>query len=268
MRKFLTAVALLMLLTLTLTTTADAASKPSAPTLTFPKTQAAFAVNATPMLKWKTTNATQYLLEVFAPDNTPFFSATVAKAQCVNNLCGVKVTTPLALEGLYKWRVTATNRLGSTRSKMRNFGVYPLVTIELLTLVNKARCNRGLAPLALNIKLTQAATRHSIDMAQNMVNQNPPLSHYGTDGTDPIVRANQAGYASTFIGENIAAGQSSALEVFQAWMKSPGHRVNILNADLREMGISLYHASGAPYSTYWTQDFGTRSGTVLGTCPR
>jgi len=266
MRKFLTAVALLMLLTLT--TTADAASKPSAPTLTYPKTQAAFAVNATPTLKWKTTNATQYFLEVFAPDNTVFFSATVNKAECVNKVCSVKLTTPLAVEGLYKWRVTATNWLGSTKSKVRNFGVYPSTTIELLTLVNTARCNRGLAPLALNVKLTQAATRHSFDMANNMVNRNPPLSHYGTDGTDPIARANQAGYASTFIGENIAAGQQTAKEVFQAWMKSEGHRANILHPDLREMGISLYHASNAPYTTYWTQDFGTRSNTILGTCPR
>lgn len=264
MRKFLTAVALLMLVTMT----TNAASKPNVPQLTAPKNQSSFAVNATPTLKWKTTNAANYLLEVYAPDGALFFSASVVKSQCINNLCSVQVTTPLTVEGMYKWRVTATNVAGSTPSKMRNFGVYPASTIELLKMVNTARCNRGLAPLALNVKLTQAATRHTLDMANNMVNQNPPISHYGTDGSDPIVRANQAGYSSPLVWENIAAGQQTTREVFQAWMKSPGHRANMLNPDLREMGVALYRTENAPYSTYWTQDFGKRGGTVLGTCPR
>lgn len=264
MRKFLIAVALLMLFSMT----ANAASTPKIFTLTAPKTQAAFPVNAMPTLKWKTTNAPNYLVEVFGPDGALFFSATVVKSQCINAVCSVKVTNPLAVEGMYRWRVTATNAVGSTTSKMSNFGVYPATTIEMLKLVNTARCNRGLAPLALNIKLTEAATRHTLDMAYNMVNRNPPISHFGTDGSDPVVRANQAGYVSPLVWENIAAGQQTPREVFQAWMKSPAHRANILNADLREMGIALYHAENAPYPTYWTQDFGKRGGAVLGTCPR
>lgn len=57
------------------------------------------------------------------------------------------------------------------------------------------------------------------------------------------------------IGENIAAGYSSGNSVTKAWMKSPGHRKNILNTSYRRLGIG---ASKAKDGTWWSvQIFGT-----------
>jgi uncharacterized protein YkwD len=42
-----------------------------------------------------------------------------------------------------------------------------------------------------------------------------------------------------------------------AWMNSAGHRANILNCDLRNIGVGL--AYNAKHTPYWTQDFGTPS---------
>lgn len=253
-------------LVLLMTVSTQAASKPTSPRLGAPKARTAFAVNATPTLKWQTSNANKYTLEVFDASGTLIFSQIVWKAGCVNNLCAAKVSTPLAL-GQYRWRVTATNKQGSTTTAQRMFGVYPLYAVNLLKQVNNARCTRGLAPLAISPQLNEAANLHSMDMGVNMTRNNPPISHYGSNGTNPIERANQAGYPSGYVSENIAAGAQNAGAVFKGWMNSAGHRANILDPNAREMGIALYYATNAPYNTYWTQMFGQRNNTVLGVCP-
>jgi uncharacterized protein YkwD len=40
-------------------------------------------------------------------------------------------------------------------------------------------------------------------------------------------------------------------------MRSPGHRANILNCRLRQLGVGYASNSASTYRTYWTQDFGT-----------
>ena len=40
----------------------------------------------------------------------------------------------------------------------------------------------------------------------------------------------------------------------EGWMNSPGHRENILNPDLTELGVGFYQGSGS-YRYYWTQCF-------------
>ena len=65
-----------------------------------------------------------------------------------------------------------------------------------------------------------------------------------------------AGYTSySFAAENIAAGQSTAQSVVDSWMNSSGHCVNIMNANLKQIGIGYYKATGSTYTHYWTQDF-------------
>jgi uncharacterized protein YkwD len=60
----------------------------------------------------------------------------------------------------------------------------------------------------------------------------------------------QFGISYKAAGENIAMGQRTPEEVVTAWMNSPGHRANILNANFTHLGVG-YVASG----NYWTQMF-------------
>jgi uncharacterized protein YkwD len=47
-------------------------------------------------------------------------------------------------------------------------------------------------------------------------------------------------YEYIVIGENLALGNfSSGLEIVDEWMKSPGHRANILNSQFTEIGIAV-----------------------------
>lgn len=58
----------------------------------------------------------------------------------------------------------------------------------------------------------------------------------------------------TYLGENIAAGQSSAASACDSWMGSAGHRANILNPEFTHIGAGF--ASGGPYRRYYVQVFG------------
>jgi uncharacterized protein YkwD len=81
------------------------------------------------------------------------------------------------------------------------------------------------------------------------------FSHTSKDGRSFADRIRAAGYRGGSIGENIAAGQATASAVMKSWMASAGHRANILNCDLKALGVGYYKGSKG-YYTYWTQDFG------------
>ncbi|MEV7192456.1 sigma-70 family RNA polymerase sigma factor [Streptomyces sp. NPDC093510] len=122
-------------------------------------------------------------------------------------------------------------------------------TEQVVALVNTERAKAGCGPVRSNGKLATAATKHSADMAARDY-----FDHESPDGTDPGDRITAAGYRWSTYGENIARGQQSAASVMDSWMKSPGHRANILNCDFKELGVGVHNASGGPW---WTQAFGT-----------
>jgi uncharacterized protein YkwD len=79
-------------------------------------------------------------------------------------------------------------------------------------------------------------------------------------------RVNKEGYCSlgcALIAENIgwASGAPTPRQIVDLWMASEGHRANILNPSLREIGIGS--AIGTPSKEFptggtFTQNFGTR----------
>lgn len=114
----------------------------------------------------------------------------------------------------------------------------------LLILVNESRAEEGLSALTLNNALNKAALSHSTDMETNDY-----FSHEGLNGSRFWDRTEDAGYMGSPAGENIAVGQRDAEAVHTSWMNSEGHRNNILNSRITEMGLGN---SGR----YWTQIFG------------
>ena len=94
---------------------------------------------------------------------------------------------------------------------------------------NDARAKRGLGPLSADASLMNGARRHASWMARNR-----NLSH------------------GQGVTENIAMGQSSASETVADWMRSDGHRANILGAHSR-IGVAM--ARAADGTVYWCQQF-------------
>ncbi len=125
------------------------------------------------------------------------------------------------------------------------------VAQQLLDLTNAERSRISNCPaLVLNPQLTAAAQTHAADMATNNF-----MEHAGSDGSSAGERALRAGYGSGVVGENIAAGYATAQSVFTAWMRSGGHRDNLLNCSYTETGIGYQSRTGTTYTQYWTHMF-------------
>ncbi len=105
-------------------------------------------------------------------------------------------------------------------------------------------------PVQWNEALARAASGHSKDMATNNY-----FSHTSLDGRSPGTRITAAGYSWSAYGENIAAGQSTMDAAMTAWLNSPGHCKNIMNARYKDYGAGCAYTSSSRYHTYWTQDF-------------
>jgi uncharacterized protein YkwD len=124
---------------------------------------------------------------------------------------------------------------------------------RVVQLTNAEREKKGLVPLRPNPNLMKVAQDYAAVLAPG-----PCFDHDCPPVPSPMDRALNAGYAGFVgLGENIAAGYDTPAAVVRGWMESPGHRVNILKPDFREIGVGVSTGSGE-YGIYWVQDFGTR----------
>lgn len=118
----------------------------------------------------------------------------------------------------------------------------PVFTNELnqcgLKAINDLRAANRRSALRFSPTLGRVARAHAADMRRRNV-----MSHTGGDGSTPAQRATRAGYSWCRIAENVAAGQPDLASVMQAWANSPGHRRNMLDLNITEVGI----AQDGPY---------------------
>lgn len=112
----------------------------------------------------------------------------------------------------------------------------------ILAAMNLERASRGLRPLRINERLSLAAGDRVRDMFAKGY-----FDHVSPDGVQPFVWASQRGYRYSLIGENLAVGYRGAA-VVDGWMRSPGHRENVLMRDFDEVGIAI--ADGSPRRGY------------------
>ena len=112
---------------------------------------------------------------------------------------------------------------------------------------NHARNQEKLGPLKLSPKLCESAAIHARDMAKHQ-----KLDHTGSDGSTVADRVKRVGYIYVRVGENIADGQKTVNQVMDTWMKSPGHRANILG-DYTELGAA--RAEDDDGRNYWCVNF-------------
>jgi uncharacterized protein YkwD len=117
----------------------------------------------------------------------------------------------------------------------------PAQAEQLLALANNTRSIAGLGQLRWDPALAAAALYHCRWMAQQ-----GSISHRYNGEPDLSVRANQAGARFGLIEENVAFG-SSAPTIHDAWMKSPGHRANLLSPDVDRVGIAVLASRGMFY---------------------
>jgi hypothetical protein len=120
---------------------------------------------------------------------------------------------------------------------------------QLVDLINQARTARGLNPLVVDERLTEAARKHT----QLMV-QHSQLAHEFEGEPSPQSRVNNEGLSSDAEGENVDLNQTIA-GAHDALMKSPPHRANILDPDYNSIGVGVVRAGG---NVWVTEDFARR----------
>jgi uncharacterized protein YkwD len=132
---------------------------------------------------------------------------------------------------------------------------------ELLQRINLARtksrrCGSKLfpaaPPLQPNAQLRAAAEAHARDMLDHNY-----FAHEGHDGSNPAQRVTAEGYAYRLVGENIAAGPTTAAQAVEGWLESPDHCENLMDARFTDSGVAFAASTHGPPRIYWVQDFGT-----------
>jgi uncharacterized protein YkwD len=123
-------------------------------------------------------------------------------------------------------------------------------------LVNRARRARGLPGFVAFAGLDRAAERKSADILRC-----DEFSHEacGRDFTYWVERFGHLGKDCTGVAENIAWGTgdlATPIAIFRAWMRSPGHRANILGRYVAlGIGVRVGSLDGREGVHVWTQTF-------------
>jgi uncharacterized protein YkwD len=148
---------------------------------------------------------------------------------------GVSQASAGALQGCPGGALTPTEQtLGEVRA-------------ATLCLVNRERAQRGLRALRADASLERVASGY----AGRMVEQDF-FAHVAPDGSSMVDRIRgtaylRGGVKRWAVGENLAWGagrRATPIQTVAAWMRSPGHRANILDRTWNEIGVGV--VTGAP----------------------
>ena len=118
----------------------------------------------------------------------------------------------------------------------------------LLSAVNQERAAHDLAPVRLDATLCRAALGHAQRMAAR-----GDISHQFAGEPELAARGAEAGARFSRITENVGEGPS-IVQMHEALMRSPGHRRNILDAEVDAVGIAVLLWNGQLYAV---EDFQT-----------
>ncbi len=140
---------------------------------------------------------------------------------------------------------------GAHAEALRELGPYEY---EFFVLLNEHRAAHGVGPVRAERVLNQVARDYAAFMAETGC-----FDHTACDGKEPWDRMCAGGYepacSGTDSGENIAAGQWSGRDVFEAWRESPGHNENMLRPNYRVVGIGRVETGDDRLPTYWVNVF-------------
>ncbi len=133
----------------------------------------------------------------------------------------------------------------------------------MLELINEERTSRGLDPLAINNALNESSEDHSKWMLESGV-----FDHTGAGGSTPGDRIAETDYqlegnwrTAENIGWQSERGEpgiaDDVADIHESLMNSPGHRANLLNPELKDVGIGIETGDFQGYDGVMiTQNFG------------
>jgi hypothetical protein len=147
----------------------------------------------------------------------------------------------------------------SIRSRL--FGV--IAVNALVDGTNANRITDNMPALTVNPLLQAAAQEKADDMAKNGY-----FAHTSPAGITPWYWFENVGYDFSYAGENLAVNFTDSQDVTTAWMNSPEHRANILDANYTNIGIAVATGTyeGEP-ATFVVELFGTPAAVPIAVGP-
>lgn len=118
--------------------------------------------------------------------------------------------------------------------------------LEVARLTNIEREKAGKSILKYNNYIAAGAQTRSEELLVSFSHTRPDGSRFFTVFDDP-------NFSYRYIGENLALGYKSPAEVVAAWMKSDGHRANLLSDNYTDIGIGITKSETGRY--HWAQIF-------------
>ncbi|KAJ1551743.1 hypothetical protein HK096_002448 [Nowakowskiella sp. JEL0078] len=124
-------------------------------------------------------------------------------------------------------------------------------TLTMLNQLNLMRAVYGVRPLALDQRFTGIAQKQADWQASACL-----LTHSGPLGESLGTRVQAAtGLNNLYLGENVAAGQTTVDQVMLAWRSSVGHMRNMINPNYNVVGFAMSWNGSCRYQYFWNQDF-------------
>ncbi|MEM9400194.1 MAG: CAP domain-containing protein [Verrucomicrobiota bacterium] len=120
---------------------------------------------------------------------------------------------------------------------------------EAFAQINQYRASQNLPPLQFDVTLYQVAQEHS----QNMASGKTPFGHKDfKQRYQQITRGSSGKRASENVAKNTYAPSQTVQRAVQSWIKSSGHRKNILG-NYRKSGLAIARSKEDLF--YFTQIF-------------
>jgi uncharacterized protein YkwD len=126
-------------------------------------------------------------------------------------------------------------------------------TLGMLGPHNDARRAAGVGPLVGNAALERVAMTQAAECARR-----GRIVEVDAAGRGIGPRAAAAGYRYWWVEENHAAGYPTAMATVEGWLRSPGHRANLLSPVVVDFGAGT--AMAADGTPYWVACYGEPAG--------
>lgn len=121
--------------------------------------------------------------------------------------------------------------------------------LRMLALINQARAQTGLPPVTINAAVSRVADTHVRDMRDHDY-----FAHQANAEDTLPARLHAAGIGFSHASENLAAAPTTE-EAHTSLMESPGHRRNILDAEVTQVGIGVTEGRGTLPALLFVIDF-------------
>jgi uncharacterized protein YkwD len=151
--------------------------------------------------------------------------------------------------------VSACGGGGSSSEPVTGVPIQPQpITSNMDRLINDVRSDNGLPALRRNTQLNAAARSHASDMSRQNF-----FSHTSSNGDTLRERVSDAGYTYRCAAENLAWGQTSESAALDGWLKSPGHRRNIMDGRYKEYGFVRLSDPDGSHNPLWVMVFADKT---------